>query len=79
MLASPASEFSLDPEKLDETNAKFVKSTAAAVGKSAPVQYSWTKTNVQSTDVWYVRAYLVYTYQGKTITIYGDLVEFTAL
>jgi hypothetical protein len=41
-------------------------------------RYTWTKTSVEEGDIWYVRSYLKYTFNGKTTELYGDLVKITA-
>ena len=75
-----ASGVSFDPTTtvLTAANADFVKSLAAAEGKSGNVSYTWTKTKVNAGDIWYVRAYLVYTLDGVEHTVYGALVPYTA-
>lgn len=41
-------------------------------------RYTLTKSNVNTGDTWYARAYLVYTdASGNTITVYGDMVSQT--
>ena len=45
-------------------NAQYVKAYAKATGTSIPWTYTWNKTNVNSGDIWYARAYLVYTLNG---------------
>ena len=63
---------------LTAENADYVKSLASAAGKCVPVNYTWTKSNVNPGDVWYARAYLVYTLNGVEHTVYGNLVTLTA-
>ena len=61
-----------DPnENLTANNADYVKSLASAVGKGGSVSYTWNKTNVNPGDVWYLRAYISYTLDGITKTVYG--------
>lgn len=67
-----------DTDVLTSENADYIKSLTSAEGKSAPVNYTWTKRNVNSGDVWYVRAYLVYTLDGIEHTVYGNLTTLTA-
>lgn len=39
-------------------------------------RYTWTKSNVQAEETWYVKAYLVYLdEEGVEHTVYGDIVE----
>lgn len=75
-----AASSSLDANNtiLTAENAEYVKASTLAVGKSAPVTYTWTKSKVNSGDIWYVRAYLVYTLNGTEHTVYGALVSFKA-
>ena len=41
-------------------------------------RYTWTKSNVNEGDTWYVRAYLVYSdADGNLYTVYGDMVSET--
>jgi hypothetical protein len=63
---------------LTTENAQFNKSLASAVGKCAPVNYTWNKTNVDPGDVWCVRAHLVYTENGEEKEIYGPLITIKA-
>jgi len=78
LVASPSTSFNPANEVLTSENAQFVKSSSAAVGKCAPVNYNWNKSNVNVGDTWYARAYLVYTLDGAEHTVYGSLVTFTA-
>ena len=78
LVASPSTEFNPANDVLTSENAQFVKSSSAAVGKCAPVNYNWNKSNVNVGDTWYARAYLVYTLDGAEHTVYGSLVTFTA-
>lgn len=64
--------------ELTSDNADYVKSSTAAVGKSAPVSYTWTKSSVNPQDVWYLRAYITYTLNNETRTVYGDRVTVRA-
>ena len=75
-----ASGANFDPEKavLTSANADYVKTSAGAAGKCVPVNYTWNKTNVNAGDVWYVRAYLVYTINDEEHTVYGTLTTLTA-
>lgn len=76
LVASSADKYS---GELTWNNAEYKKSLAAAVGKNAPVSYTWTKSNVNPGDVWYVRARLAYTdADGIAHEIYGDLMKITA-
>ena len=75
LVAAPSGSYS---GELTADNAQYVKNSAVAVGTSAPVNYTWNKSSVNVGDTWHVRAYLVYTYNGNTRVIYGDLVELTA-
>ena len=57
-------------ENLTAENATYVRADATT---KHSYKYTWTKTNVNET--WYVKPYLVYTNaDGKTFTIYGELV-----
>lgn len=77
-LVAASSSFDANNTILTAENAEYVKASTLAVGKSAPVTYTWTKSKVNSGDTWYVRAYLVYTLNGTEHTVYGALVRFTA-
>ena len=63
---------------LDLTHAQYVKNSAKASGKTAPLEYTWTKTSVSQGDIWYVRAYVVYTIDGNDQTVYGSLTKIVA-
>ncbi|SDM01157.1 polymorphic outer membrane protein repeat-containing protein, partial [Sarcina sp. DSM 11001] len=67
----PSTELTLD-------NADYKKNSARAEGTGGPVTYTWTKTSVAIGDVWYARAYVRYTYNGESCTVYGDRVKVTA-
>lgn len=75
-----ASDKTFDPAAsvLTSSNAEYTKTLASAAGRSAPVSYTWNKSKVNSGDVWYARAYLVYTLEGVQHTVYGDLTTLTA-
>ena len=75
-----ASGISFKPDMdLNLDNAEYKKASAKAVGTSIPWTYTWTKTSVNPGDVWYVRAYVIYTdAEGAEHTVYGDLFQFTA-
>ena len=75
LVAAPAGYYT---EELTADNAQFVKTSANAVGTSAPFVYTWTKTKVNVNDTWCVRAYLVYTWNGSEYTVYGDLTTLIA-
>lgn len=76
---SEAAGFNPNMEILSANNAQYVKSSALAVGTNGPVTYTWTKSNVNINDIWYVRAYLVYIDQnGNEHTVYGDLLKYNA-
>lgn len=74
LVASSSKEFDFENDVLTASNAKYVKSLAAAVGKSAPVNYTWNKNNIIEGDDWYARAWLVYDLDGVRHTVYSDLV-----
>ena len=78
LVAVSATKFNPNEAILTAQNADYVKSSAKAVGKCAPVNYTWNKSNVNSGDVWYARAYLVYNLGGAEHTVYGKLVTLTA-
>ena len=73
LVASSTANFDPETALLTSSNADYVKSLSAAVGKSAPVNYTWNKGNVESGDEWYARAWLVYDLDGVRHTVYGDL------
>ena len=78
LVASPSTAFDPNNDVLTSENALFVKSLSSAEGKCAPVNYTWNKSNVNQGDVWYARAYLIYTLDGFEHTVYGSLVTFIA-
>lgn len=78
LVAASNSTFDPNDAILTSANAEFIKTLATAVGKSAPVNYTWTKSKVNSGDVWYARAYLVYTLDGVEHIVYGNLTTLTA-
>ncbi len=78
LVAASGSNFDPENKVLTADNADYVKSSALAVGKSAPVTYTWNKSKVNAGDVWYARAYLVYTLNGTERTVYGEPVSLTA-
>ena len=63
---------------LTRDNADYVTLLAAAEGKCANVNYTWNKSNVNVGDMWYARAWLVYTLDGAERTVYGNLVKLSA-
>lgn len=69
--SSTSEKFNSETDVLTSSNADYAKSLASAVGKSAPVDYTWNKTNVEVD--WYARAWLVYDLEGTRHTVYGDL------
>jgi hypothetical protein len=76
-----ASNSTFDPTAavLTAENAQFAKSSAKAEGRTGSFTYTWNKTKVEKDDVWYVRAYLVYTdAENVDHTIYGTLKTVTA-
>jgi len=77
LVAAAGSTFDAGEQILTAENASYVKTSSLAVGKSAPVLYTWTKSKVNNGDTWYVRAYLVYTLHGVEHTVYGQLATFT--
>lgn len=78
LVAASGKNFDPNTAILTSDNADYVKSLAAAVGKCAPVNYTWNKSNVKGGDTWYARAYLVYTLDGVEHTVYGNLTKLTA-
>ena len=65
-----------DPaQELTTGNADYVKVYASVVGKNTPVNYTWTKSNVNKPgETWYLRAYVIYADgNGVEHTVYGDL------
>ena len=74
IIATNKSEVANSGEFTDKS-AMFVRGMSS--DKKA-VRYTWTKGNVKSGEIWYVRAYLVYTdSNGNVHTVYGDMVEQT--
>lgn len=69
-------EFNPSTDVLTDDNATFVKSSAKAEGECAPVNYTWTKGSIETGDKWYLRAYLVYAFNGELHIVYGSLYEF---
>lgn len=56
---------------------KYVENDVVA--SYSTVNYSWTKTNVKSGDVWYVKPYVVYTDANSTThVIYGEVTKIVA-
>lgn len=59
----------------NDSTARFVR---AGTTSGKLLECSWTKTKVNTGDIWYARAYLVYAdANGNTHTLYGDKVTFT--
>ena len=79
LVASSSANYNPSAE-LTANNAQFNKVSSKAVGKSAPVSYTWTKGSVSPQDVWYIRAHVSYKYDGdrETHEIYGELITVTA-
>ena len=79
LVASSSANYNPSAE-LTANNAQFNKVSSKAVGKSAPVSYTWTKGSVSPQDVWYIRAHVSYKYDGDSETheIYGELITVTA-
>ena len=75
LVAASSNNFNPSMAVLSAANADYVKS-GTTTGPS--INYTWTKSKVEVGDVWYVRAYLVYTLNGEEHTIYGDLVKYVA-
>lgn len=75
-----ASSKSFDPlkQELDESTADYVKASSKAVGTGGPVSYTWIKGKIYNGDIWYLRAYVSYSYNGKVETILGDTITVTA-
>ena len=72
IIATNKSEVANSGEFTDKS-AMFVRGMSS--DKKA-VRYTWTKGNVKSGEIWYVRAYLVYTdSNGNVHTVYGDMVS----
>ena len=42
------------------------------------ITYTWTRSSVNTGDVWYVRAWLVYNLNGTEHTVYGTLTTLQA-
>ena len=59
-------------------NAQYQKNASAAVGTSKPVSYTWTKSSVNVGNTWYVRPYVIYTYNGGQYTVYGNTLTYKA-
>ena len=78
LVAASSNNFDKNKEVLTSENADYTKSLASAAGKSVPVSYTWNKSNVYPGDIWYARAYLVYTIDGIEHTVYGSLTEIKA-
>jgi hypothetical protein len=75
IIATDVESIGTSGTQFTDTNAKFVRGSAWT-GDS--VRYTWTKSNVNAGDTWYVRAYLVYTdANGNSHTIYGVIVTQT--
>lgn len=75
LVAASAETFNPETTILTAENARYVKVMSS---QKHAVQYTWTKTAVMPGDTWYARAYLVYTLDGETHTLYGNLVSLTA-
>lgn len=61
-------------QELTMDNADYVKVSKNYVGTNEPVNYTWTKTNVNKPgEIWYLRAYVIYADEnGTEHTIYGE-------
>ena len=76
IIATNDSEVGNSGDGFNDQTATFVRSGDTS-GVTAS-RYTWTKTNVNVGDTWYVRAYLQYTDpNGVSHTIYGDVVSQT--
>lgn len=79
IIAAPGTSFDATSTILTWDNATYKKVSAKAVGTAGPVNYTWTKSKVESGDVWHVRPYVIYSdNQGIEHTVYGTLVSLTA-
>ena len=78
LFAASSKNFDPSNQELDESTADYVKASSKAVGTKGPVSYTWTKSNVNKNDIWYLRAYVSYTYNGKAETILGNTIEVIA-
>ena len=75
VVATDNATIGTDEEQFTAANARFERYSTPSGGT---YRYTWTKTNVNPGDTWYVRAYLVYTdLDGVSHTIYGDIVSQT--
>lgn len=53
----------------------FVKANANDVSNEKEYAFTWRKSSVSDGQTWYAVPYVCYTKDGKTETVYGDLVE----
>ncbi|MBR4132063.1 MAG: hypothetical protein IKT99_03715 [Oscillospiraceae bacterium] len=79
LVAAPGSSFDAANKLLTWDTAVYKKYGENAIGTEGPVSYTWTKTSVNPGDIWYVRAYVMYTDDtGKEHKVYGELFTYTA-
>lgn len=72
VIATSDFEIGNDEKRFTVANAAFVRYSATSAKN---YRYTWTKGKVADGQIWYVRAYLVYTdVNGNSYTIYGDVV-----
>ena len=59
----------------EEGQYTFLKISTKTTENTKNLKYTWTKSNVNAGDTWYVKAYLVYTNtNNEEITVYSDAV-----
>ncbi|MEE3402995.1 MAG: InlB B-repeat-containing protein, partial [Acutalibacteraceae bacterium] len=59
----------------EEGKYTFLKISTKTTENTKNLKYTWTKSNVNAGDTWYVKAYLVYTNtNNEEITVYSDAV-----
>ena len=78
LFAASSSKFNPSTQELDEGTAEFIKASTKAVGTGGPVSYTWTKSKVNRGDTWYLRAYVIYEYNGEMKTILGKTITVIA-
>lgn len=62
-------------EILDFSTARYVKEWLLSIGEPGPLNYTWTKSSIESGKHIYVRPYVIYTKNGEKHTLIGKRVS----
>ena len=78
IVAANSSAYNPETAILTTENATYVKS-GTNLSSLQTLTYTWIKSNVSSGDIWYARAYVIYTDEsGNSHTVYGNIIKYQA-